>query len=224
VATKTQSPRRRGPGRASTIIGHPDQSRIERDLAIGRPLGRIAKKYGVSKDAAFRHKRKLPPQLKSALAGNALRSGQDLEQLRIDESEGLLQNLAAQRARLLIAQDAALEAEQFTIVGSLSQAIHRNLELVGKYLGEFAQHSVQTTVSILLAPEYLDFRSALLRSLQPFPEAARAVAATINQMEEKAARIQRQALAPPVTINNAGGGAACRLALRKTSPWAPIRC
>jgi hypothetical protein len=205
VATKIiQSPRRRGPGRASTIVGHPDQSRIERDLAIGRPLGRIAKKYGISKDAAFRHKRKLPPQLKSALAGDALRSGKDLEQLRIDESEGLLQNLAAQRARLLIAQDAALEAEQFTIVGSLSQAIHRNLELVGKYLGEFSQHSVQTTVSILITPEYLDFRSALLRALQPFPEARAAVAATINQMEQTVAQRQRQALAPPVTINAEG--------------------
>jgi hypothetical protein len=201
VATKPQSPRRRGPGRASTIIGHPDQSRIERDLAIGRPLGRIAKKYGVSKDACWRHKAKLPPQLKAALAGNALRSGEDLEQLRIDESEGLLQNLAAQRARLLIAQDAALEAEQFTIVASLAQGIHRNLELVGKYLGEFSQHSTLTTVSILITPEYLDFRSALLRSLAPFPEALRAVAATISQMEEKAAQRQRQALAPPVTIN-----------------------
>jgi hypothetical protein len=199
MATKTQSPRRRGPGRASTITGHPDQAGIERSLAIGVPLGRVAKKYGVSKDACFRHKRKLPPQLKSALAGHALRSGEDLEKLRIDESEGLLQNLAAQRARLLIAQDAALEAEQFSIVGSLAQGIHRNLELVGKYLGEFAQHSVQTTVSILITPEYLDFRSALLRSLQPFPEARRAVAATINQMEEKVAQRQRQALAPPTT-------------------------
>lgn len=205
MATKTQSPRRRGPGRASTIVGHPDQSRIERDLAIGRPLSRIAKKYNISKDAAHRHKRKLPPQLKSALAGNALRSGEDLEQLRIDESEGLLAQLAAQRARLLIAQDAALEGEQFSIVGSLSQAIHRNLELVGKYLGEFSQHSVQTTVSILITPEYLDFRSALLRALQPFPEARAAVAATINQMEQQVVQRQRQALAPPVTINNTGG-------------------
>src|SRR5271156_1018757 len=38
-------------GRSSTIVGHPDQAGIERSLAIGMPLARVAKRYGVSKDA-----------------------------------------------------------------------------------------------------------------------------------------------------------------------------
>ncbi|SIO49379.1 hypothetical protein SAMN05443247_06433 [Bradyrhizobium erythrophlei] len=172
----------------STITEHVDRARIERDLALGRPLARIAKKYGVSTTAAFRHKRKLPPQLKAALAGHALRPAEDLEKLRIDESEGLLSNLAAQRARLLLAQDAALEIEQFGLVAQLASGIHRNLELVGKYLGEFASHSTQTTISILITPEYLDLRAALLRALQPYGEARRAVAATLHQVEEQAAQ------------------------------------
>lgn len=102
--------------RRSSVIGHPDQARIERDLALGRPLARIGRKYGISKDAAWRHKKHLPPQLKAALAGHALAPGQDLEQIRVSESEGLLANLAAQRARLLLSQDAALECEQFGLV------------------------------------------------------------------------------------------------------------
>jgi hypothetical protein len=178
---------RRGKEFQSTITKHVDRARIERDLALGRPLRVISRKYGISITAAFRHKRKLPPQLKAALAGHALRPAEDLEKLRIEESESLLSHLAAQRARLLISQDACLEIEQFGLVAQLSHGIHRNLELVGKYLGEFASHSVQTNISILISTEYLDLRTALLRALQPFPDARRAVAATLHQREEQAA-------------------------------------
>jgi hypothetical protein len=108
----------------SSITEHVDRARIERDLALGRPLRIIARKYGVSITAAHRHKKKLPPQLKAALAGHALRPAEDLEKLRIDESESLLGHLAAQRARLLISQDACLEAEQFQLVATLAHGIH----------------------------------------------------------------------------------------------------
>ena len=172
----------------STISAHIDRPRIERDLALGKPLRIIAKKYNISIAAAHRHKRKLPPQLKAALAAHALRPAEDLEKLRNEESESLLSHLAAQRARLLLSQDACIEAEQFGLVATLASGIHRNLELVGKYMGEFATHSVQTTVSILIQPEYLELRSALLRALGPYAEARRAVAATLHQVEERAAQ------------------------------------
>jgi hypothetical protein len=187
IEAKPRARRRRASPRRSTIVGHPDPPRIERDLALGRPLARIAKKYGISKDAAWRHKKNLPVQLKAALAGHALAPGQDLEKIRVEESEGLLGHLAAQRARLLLSQDAAIEAEQFGLVAQLASGIHRNLELVGKYLGEFAQHSIHTTISLLVAPEYLQLRASLLGALRPHPEAARAVAAVLHSIEASAA-------------------------------------
>jgi hypothetical protein len=181
------APRRRIVPRKSQIVGHPDQARIERDLALGVPLQRIAKKYSVHKDAAWRHKKHLPPQLKAKLTANVLAPGVDLDKLRIEESEGLLANLAAQRARLLLAQDMAMEAEQLHLVVSTAGQIHRNLELVGKYLGEFAQHHVTTQISILVSPEYLALRAALLRALGPHLEARRAVAAVLHEIEGNAA-------------------------------------
>jgi hypothetical protein len=192
----------------STVSEHPDRARIERDLALGRPLARIAKKYKISIWAAHRHKKRLPPQLRAALAGHALRPAADLEQLRTEESEGLLGHLAAQRARLLISQDAAIEGEQFGLVAQLSNSIHRNLELVGKYLGEFAQHSVTTTVQLLIQPEYLDLRAALLRALQPYPEARQALAAALHQVEERSAQRppQRTIDVTPHRVADGGGG------------------
>lgn len=188
AATTPPARRRRGiKGRRSSIEGHPDQARIERDLSLGIPLDRISRKFKVSRDAAWRHKAKLSPALKAALAGKALAPGQDLEKIRTTESEGLLANLAAQRARLLMAQDMALELEQLGLVTQIAGGIHRNLELVGKYLGEFAQHSVHTSISIMVTPEYLEFRAALLRSLGQFPDARRAVAAELHRIEHAAA-------------------------------------
>ena len=204
-----RAPRLRGRrGGRSTIEDHPDRARIERDLALGKPLSKIAKKYGVSKDAAWRHKSKLPPQLKAALAAHALAPAEDLEKLRIEEGDALLSNLAAQRARLLIAQDAALEAEQFGLVAQLAGGIHRNIELVGKYLGEFAQHHHVTSVSILVSPEYLTLRNSLIRALAPFPAARQAVAAVLHQAESAGAQRTSKPLLDGVPYREAAGAAA----------------
>jgi hypothetical protein len=187
----------------NAIARHEARAQIERDLALGVPLRRMAKKYGIGKDALCRHRKKLPPQLRAAMLGQALRPEMDLDQLRTTEAEGLLAQLSVQRARLLLWQDSAAAAEQFTVATAISGQIHRNLELVGKYLGEFAQHHVVSNVSVLVSPAYLELRSALLSALAPFPEARAAVAATLHKVESEAARgmapttIEAAALPPP---------------------------
>jgi hypothetical protein len=188
---------------ASTIDSHPERGRIEFELGRGTSARAVAKKYGISRDACYRYLKKMPPQLKAGLLRDRLKAGADLEKLRIDESEGLLQNLAVQRARLLIAQDRALDLEQLSVASQIGGQIHRNLELVGSYLGEFARHSVQTSVSILIQPEYLELRSALLRALQPYPEARKAIAAALHQVEGRAAALPQlpSPTPPPVIID-----------------------
>ncbi len=164
-----------------------DRDRIEFDLATGKSIRQLANKYGVHEQSLYKHRKSLPPQLKAAYVGRLLAPGVDLEKLRTEESEGLLQGLATQRARLLIAQDAALEDDNGQLVATLANGIHRNLELVGRYLGEMQQHSTQTVVNVLLTPQYLELRTKLIRALAPFPEARRAVAATLHETEGGAA-------------------------------------
>jgi hypothetical protein len=174
-------------GKNSKIDLHPDRGRIEFDLARGVPVRRVAKKYGLHPRACYRYLKKLPPQLRASHTGKMLKAGADLEQLRIDESEGLLQNLASQRARLLIMQDAAMDTENAGLATQISGAIHKNIELTGRYLGEFASHQIRTEVSVLVQPQYLELRAALVRALAPFPEAKAAVAAVLHRIETKAA-------------------------------------
>jgi hypothetical protein len=117
-----------------------------------------------------------------------LKATDDLETLRVQESDNLLRNLAMQRARILLAQDRAIGIEDLGAIARLSSQIHQNLELTGKYLGEFARVTTQTQISLLVTPEYLKLRSALLRALWPFPEARQAVAAVLHEIEGVAAQ------------------------------------
>ncbi len=173
--------------RKSSIDKHPERAAIERAIALGWPIDRVAKKFGISRDCVWRHRKRLPAPLKAAMLAATLKPGEDLEKLRTEESEGLLANLAAQRARLLLAQDEAASACQWGLVSQLAGGIHANLRLVAQYLGELQHHSTHTSVSILISSEYLQFRSALQEALRPFPEAARAVAAVLHQTEQAAA-------------------------------------
>jgi hypothetical protein len=184
----------------SSITRHEARAQIERDLAIGLPLRRLARKYGVSKDSLHRHRKRLPPQLRAAMLAQSLRPEVDLDKLRTVESEGLLVNLAAQRAKLLLWQDAAASAEQYQVASAIAAQLHRNLELVGKYLGEFAQHHRVAHVNMMISPEYLELRSILLRALLPFPEARRAVADAIHRLEMKAAQQASPVLEPVAAL------------------------
>jgi len=73
--------------------------------------------------------------------------------------------------------------EQFIIGSAISKVIHQNVELVARYLGELQQHSVQTNISVLVSPEYLQLRNALIKALGQFPEAKRHVAQVLYEIE-----------------------------------------
>src|SRR4051812_24754087 len=121
------------------IEDHPERARIEYDLARGVPVRVVGRKYGLTKDCCYRHLKKIPPQLRAASLRNLLKPAADLEKLRVEEGEALLAGLAMQRARLLVMQDAAMEICDHDLATRISMGIHKNLELVGRYLGEFAR-------------------------------------------------------------------------------------
>jgi len=172
----------------SPIETDPNRPLIERALAMGIPMTQVARRYGHSHDAISRYRNRMPQQLRAAIVGAALRPGiDDLDKLRNDEAEGLLGNLAHQRARLLLMQDVCMEEGGVDQVARLSGVIHKNLEMVGRYLGLFAHLNVNTQVNVLLSEDYLRLRQALTLALQPFPEARRAVADALQRIEAEVA-------------------------------------
>ena len=186
----------------SSIDKHPEREAIYRDLALGTPLRTLSKKYGPSITALHNAKHKMPATLRQAMLASALRpSERDLEKLKTEESVGLLSNLSMQRVRLLLMQDACIGSEQYGVAAQIAAQIHQNLRIVGQYLGELVSqhHTTSTSVSLVLSPQYLALRHAILLALAPYPEVRAKVAAAIQRVEAESTQQPPQPGLPAVT-------------------------
>jgi hypothetical protein len=172
----------------------------------------LAQRFELSKDAIHRHAQKhLTPQIRAAILAAQQPTAIDLDALRTSESEGLLGSLMVQRARLL--QLAALATDLGDVRGAVSteSAITASLALTARLLGQLVQvHDVRHS-SILLTPDYLRLRQALVAALRPFPEAARAVGAALHAIESEAA----------TDITTAAGKGRAPVLIEHRAPTAP---
>jgi hypothetical protein len=165
---------------------HRELAGINLALARGVSVRALARRYSLSIDSLFRHRKAhLPPQLRASLiAGPDLDI--DLDKLRETESQSLLANLVALRGRLFSILDVAEEHGDGTMLARLAGQLHNNLELTGKLLGDL-HHGSTTINNVLIQPQYVTMRVELVRALAPFPEARMAVAAVLHQIESNAA-------------------------------------
>jgi transposase-like protein len=155
-------------------------------LARGVAVSALARRYGISSDILYRHrKRHIPPQLRARLiAGPDIEI--DLDKLRETESQSLLANLVALRHRLFAALDLAEENGDGFMLTRVSSQLHVNLETTGKLLGDLGIGSSSIT-NILVQPQYVTMRVEFMRALAPYPEARQAVAQVLHAIESKAA-------------------------------------
>jgi transposase-like protein len=174
--------------RASTVSQHPERAAIEAALARGMALRKIAKRYGVSLDAAFRHRKKMrreQPELFQALAASDWRvKPEELEKLRVETSDGYLKILRSQVAKLIAAQDRCIEDGIDAQAASLAGQANRALELVGKAIGQIgAAGSITVTNNnaIILNAGFWELRTKLIRALAPYPEARSAVLEALRE-------------------------------------------
>jgi hypothetical protein len=168
---------------------HPQRHLLELGLCHRIPVRVLAKRFDLSKDQVFRHRRlHLGPQQVAAIMAAAHPSEIDLEQLQRSESEGLLGALVGQRARLVQLSEMAFEAGEINAATSIERAVTGSLELTSKLLGMIIhRHDVRST-SILISADYLQLRGAIIGALKPYPEAGRVVAEALAKLELAAAK------------------------------------
>ncbi len=175
-------------GQRCQICDHPERSRIELGLAKKVSYFKLARKFDVSKDAVYRHRTKhVPPQLLASLAAAGAPTVIDLEALRHSESEGLLQHLVALRGRLYLLLDQAektgVDYDDVRSALGIHGKINDNLQLTAKLLGELQVGNQTTVNNLIISPDWLAMRSALIKALAPHPEARRAVAGVLREVE-----------------------------------------
>lgn len=194
---------KRGP--ACQVCKSERRAEIEVALINHVPLRTIGARFSLTKDVVSRHGRlHMTAAGRAALLTNQRPSAIDLEKLERAESEGLLSNTVAQRARLLQLIDKSLQLGDTRAANGLERTYVANLELTGKLLGQLVQrHEVRST-SILVSADYLQLRHTVLSALAPFPEARRAVAVALHALEEQAKQeIEQKRLAPPAVHGGA---------------------
>lgn len=176
------------PGARCGVCAHERRHQIEIGLVHGVAARVLGERFGLSHHSILRHsKAHLTPQIRAAIISAQKPSEIDLEALQASESEGLLAQLVAQRARLQAHGELALDLGDVRGCVAVEGAVTANLTLVAKLLGQLVQvHDVRHT-SLLISPDYLKLRAALVQALRPFPDAARAVGAALHRLESDAA-------------------------------------
>jgi len=148
--------------RRCTVCDDPERHSIDEILVTGAPYRSVAKHFGLSESAVYRHKTDHLPAhlLKAKEVEEAARADDLLEQVR-----------HLQGRALDILERAEKTGDLRTALAAISQA-RGNLELMGKLAGELDERPV---VNLNVSPEWLELRAVIVGALEPHPDARGAV-------------------------------------------------
>jgi len=153
--------------RRCTVCDHPERHSIDEALVSGAPYRSVAKRFGLSESAVYRHKTEHVPAhlLKAKDAEEAARADDLLEQVR---------NLQVHALDIL--ERAEKTGDLRTALAAISQA-RGNLELLGKLAGELDERPV---VNLNVSSEWLELRAVIVGALEPYSEARESVLRAIE--------------------------------------------
>ncbi len=148
--------------RRCTVCDHQERHGIDEALVSGTPYRSVAKRFGLSESAVYRHKSEHLPAhlLKAKEVEEAARADDLLEQVR-----------HLQAHALDILERAEKAGDLRTALAAISQA-RGNLELLGKLAGELDE---RPQVNLTVSSEWLELRAVIVGALEPHPAAHRAV-------------------------------------------------
>ena len=156
--------------RACTVCQHDQVQTIEGALIAGVTQRTIARRFGVSRGALYRHKQD------GRVRARLERAREEREAAQADALLAQVRALQERTLRLL---------EQADADGSLGAAVRAlreargNLALLAKLLGGVGE---RPRVNLAQSAEWLEVRGAVLAALVPYPEARLAVAERLRAL------------------------------------------
>jgi hypothetical protein len=160
---------------------------IESTRIAGASLDNISAKYGVSRDAIFRHMRAhVPEDLRAEyLSAVPLK---ELAEKAAAEGCSVLQYLSIVRSVLMNQLQLAASVNDRHGTSALAGRLNETLRTIGQLsgeLGDMATRSITVNgnINILNSPVLANLQANLLKALAPFPEARNAVIAALRAMD-----------------------------------------
>jgi hypothetical protein len=133
---------------------HPERHGIDEVLVSGVPFRSIAKRFGLSESAVYRHKTEhLPAHL--------LKAREVEDAARTDDLLYEVRNLQVHALEILERTEKAGDLR--TALATISQA-QGNVDLLGKLAGDLDERPV---VSLNVSPEWLELRAVIVGALEP---------------------------------------------------------
>jgi hypothetical protein len=141
------------------VCDHSERHSIDEALVTGAPYRSVAKRFGLSESAVYRHKvDHLPAHLLKA---------KEVEE--VAQADDLLQQVKNLQGHALdILERAEKAGDLRTALAAISQA-RGNLELLGKLAGELDERPV---VNVLLSPQWAAIRTSMLEALSAIRRAS----------------------------------------------------
>jgi hypothetical protein len=156
--------------RSCTICTDPERDAIDAALVAGEPFRRVAAQYAVTEQAVRRHR-------KAHLPAALIKAQEAAEAARADDLLVQLRNLTAEAHR--IKDRAERTGDYRTALAGIGQ-LARIIELLARLRGELDERA---QIDVLVAPEWLAVRAALMAALASYPEARAAVAEQLLALE-----------------------------------------
>jgi hypothetical protein len=183
------------PSGRCAVCQHPERLRIEMLLAGGAAKKAVGEKFGVHKDAAWRHwTNHVDAETRASYLAGPVKLA-ELAERAAAEGLSVLDYLHCIRSLLLHQFSAATEAGDRHGTSALAGRLLEALRDIARYsgeLGKLAQEGgvTNTTINnniILTSPLFIDLQSTLIRVLQPYPQARAAVIGALRDLDARAA-------------------------------------
>ena len=182
MAERLEPVPKHGVGLRCTICNHPSRPQIDLAIATGLSKRAVARRFGVSHDAVWRHRQAhLTAEMRAALATKLLRREGDMRRILLEEGTGVVEALKAIRGPLFGLFLVAIDTGDSKAAAALAARLHESLALAAKLTGELAPHAGVSVTNILLSPDFQRLRAELIRALEGHPEARAEVAAVFRR-------------------------------------------
>lgn len=177
-------PRKRAP--KGHLSRHPDRLAIELASLAGMSLDKVASRFGVHRDAVWRHMKSLDPAYRAALVADV--PLEEMAERAAKEGLSLLDQLAVLRQSLMHAAIEAKAAGNHTAHAKLASAAINAVRETGRLTGELRSaptiQNITNNVAVLMAsPVMQRLQTMLMQRLAPYPEALAAVLEGLSELD-----------------------------------------
>lgn len=186
------------------VCRHPERARIELLHCAGVSLDRIATKFGVHRDAIWRHaENHMTEEQRASLILGPAKLG-DLIEATAEEAGAVLEHYSIVRSVLFNQLMKVAKADDADGVAKISARITNVLRDIAKITGELTTFTnstvinVQNNTTILNSAPFTDLQTGLLRVCAAHPDARADIVALFHELDTKYSQAPKALAAPPM--------------------------